>query len=134
MPIKATWLAQDRVWYARAYGTLTSNDVKEANIEAAGMIRIGTPPVHFIIDTTGIQNFPINLKDSSDTSMFLREDNLGFTMYVTTNMMIRFITQTITQVAKMDFRVVKTLEEALQLLQILDQTLPPLQMPELKID
>ncbi|MCU0500143.1 MAG: hypothetical protein MUF87_22570 [Anaerolineae bacterium] len=131
MPYQSAWIVPDRVWYNRNYGIMTTEEIKEGNVEAASAIRNGVAPVHFVIDTSDLKNFPINLKEMSDSTLFMKEANLGFTIYVTSNMMIRFITQTLTQISKLDFRVVKTLDEGLQLLQILDQTLPPLEKPNL---
>jgi len=129
MPFDVAWIHPQRVTYGRFYGEITVDEVHEANQVAMERIKQGTPPVYVIVNTLDIDKIPTSLKSMQDIVAYVREPNLGMIVYISDNRLISFFNTVVSQLSNASFYTVKSMDEALALIQRMAPDLPKLEQP-----
>jgi len=129
MPYETSWLVEKRVVYTRMYGFVSGEELKTQNREMVAFIEQSEQLLHTINDATDTTGTDMGLRDLQQTQ-FTNVDNLGWAIYISPSKMNRFFASVITQLSKKRGRQFATLEEGLRFLQEMDETLPPLSVPE----
>jgi hypothetical protein len=129
MPYETSWLVEKRVIYTRMYGFVSGEELKTQNEEMVAFIEQSEQLLHTISDATDTTGTDMGLRDLQQTQ-FTNVDNLGWAVYISPSKMNRFFASVITQLSKKRGRQFATLEEGLRFLQEMDETLPPLSVPE----
>ena len=129
MPYETSWLVEKRVVYTRMYGFVSGEELKTQNEEMVAFIEQSEQLLHTINDATDTTGTDMGLRDLQQTQ-FTNVDNLGWAIYISPSKMNRFFASVITQLSKKRGRQFATLEEGLRFLQEMDETLPPLSVPE----
>jgi hypothetical protein len=125
MPAQNEWIVPGRVLASHFYGDLQLDEVKASNDEAQGWIaREGIAPVHTIVDMSGIQRYPTSLKDVRSIVRVDKPEMAGWTIIVSGNTIIRFISSTVTQLLRQKVRVFDGLDDAYTFLWEADSSLP----------
>lgn len=130
MPFNTFWIYEPRVTCGHFYGQISIEEIYEANAVAIERIRMGTPPVHVIVNTLEIEKIPTSLRAVQELIAYTREPNLGWIIYVSNNRLISFFNSVVSQLSTAKFLTVDTVEEALSTLQKLDSSLPELKLPD----
>lgn len=119
------WIVPGRVLASHFVGDLNLAEVKASNDEAQQWIATeGIAPVHTIVDLSGVQRYPTNLRDVRSIVRVDKPEMAGWTIIVSSNSIIRFISSTVTQLLRQKVRVFDGLEDAYHFLWETDATLP----------
>jgi len=129
MPYETSWLVEKRIIYTRMYGFVTGEELLAQNKEMGIYIQQSEYLLHTINDATDTTGTDMGLRDLQQTQ-FTDVANLGWAIYISPSKMNRFFASVITQLSKKRGRQFATLEEGLKFLQDMDDTLPPLTVPE----
>jgi hypothetical protein len=124
MAQEMNYWVERRVILHRVDGNLTSQEFRDANVKAVRLVQEGTAPVHHVIDAVRLGKVELNLKQLSEIVTLLREPNLGWVVLIGGNVITRFLASVMTQQDPVKFRVVDTLDDAVQLIKRMDTTLP----------
>jgi len=116
---------EKRVLMVKLFGVLIeqeSNEVGEINTR---YLQEGIAPVHIIVDTNGLEKFPVNLRQNSQFMAYLSSPALGWVVVLglSNNMLARFAVTVISQVVKFKLAQRTTVDDALSYLQSQDSTL-----------
>ncbi len=125
MPIEpAQWLVPNRVIYAYAWGSITPEDLEQHNERMNTLIAEGIPLVHVILDSSpDYQMTNPSLKIGLDTLSFIRRTDFGFTAQVGTgNAAAKFGAIMLAKILRARYRMVDTVEEAVEQLKTYDTT------------
>jgi hypothetical protein len=125
MPYQISWHVEKRVLMVKLFGVLIeqeSNEVGEINTR---YLQEGIAPVHIIVDTNGLEKFPVNLRQNSQFMAYLSSPALGWVVVLglSNNMLARFAVTVISQVVKFKLAQRTTVDDALSYLQSQDSTL-----------
>jgi hypothetical protein len=134
MPYELTWYVEKRVIFQRLYGEITFSELRQMSDEANALVRSGTRFVHLLVDLQEVTKYPTNVKDASGVINMEPGDNLGWTLVVTPNTVLRFLGSMMGQLARQRVNTFRTWEDALQFLSSRDDSiklneLPPLPIP-----
>jgi len=129
MPYIMSWLVEKRVIYTRNYGFLTKEEISIQDQEQQSFIQQSENLVHIITDGTEMTRADVSLRDLQKMQ-FVDVANLGWAIYISPSKMNRFFASVIMQLSKKRGRQFATLEEGLTFLQDMDDTLPPISMPD----
>jgi hypothetical protein len=125
MPAQNEWIVPGRVLASHFSGDLQLDEVKASNSEAQVWIAsAGIAPVHTIVDLSGVQRYPTSLKDVRSIVRVDNPDMAGWTIIVSGNTIIRFISSTVTQLLRQKVRVFDSLVDAYTFLWETDPSLP----------
>lgn len=124
MTSQVNWLLEDRIVYVLNTGVGTADDVVTSMHDALVLLDKGRAPVHMIVDGQTERN-DISL---GDLMTILRASpaspNLGWFVYVSESKMNRFFGSIGSQMTGAQTKSYATLQEAIEFLQHVDQTLP----------
>ena len=126
MAVTVSWLFPQRVVFVRYNGQVTLDDVQAQVRQTEAALAEGEPPVHFVIDTTGIDKYDLSL--SEIRAAFPGHDpKIGWTVVYGPNRITRFFASILMQLVKSQFQFVESHDEALIFLAHNDQRLanPP---------
>jgi hypothetical protein len=126
MNYSVTWHLNQRIILTVISGDVTVDDLKQASIETNRLVRAGIPLVHEVIDMRAMTSYPTRINDLAWLVPYLKETNLGWLIVVTQNPIVRFLSNTLSQVASSRMRSFMTPQEAFDFLAYVDSTLPPL--------
>ncbi len=125
MPYEISWLVEKRVVYTRMYGFVTGEELANQNKDMTPFVKSSVQLLHTITDATDGIGTDVKLRDLQKAN-FTDIDNLGWAIYVSPSKMNRFFASVITQLSHKRGRQFATLEEALNFLSDIDDTLPPI--------
>jgi hypothetical protein len=128
MPYSLSWLVEKRIIYTRMYGFVTGEELLAQSKEMEGYIHASELLLYIITDATDTTGTNMGLRDLQKTQ-FADAKNLGWAVYISPKKMDRFFASVITQLLKKRSREFATLEEGIRFLQGIDETLPPIPMP-----
>jgi hypothetical protein len=112
MPAVNEWIIPGRVLAAHYSGDLKLEEVSTSNDEAQHWIaNEGVAPVHTVVDLSGITRYPTNLKDVRDIVRVDHPEMAGWSIIVSGNTIVRFISSTVTQLMRQKVRVFDSLDE-----------------------
>ncbi len=124
MPFESKWYIENRVSLVRDLGEITLDEMHASNQIFLEHIRAGKPPVHLLIDTRDVTKMPGSFVPMlKEIEAFRQEPNMGWTIMVTNNSLMRFFGTLSSNLIKMPFHAVKTYEEANQVLAKVDPSL-----------
>ena len=129
MPYSTIWLIEKRVVYTRMYGFVTGEELQAQNRELEGYIQASEQLLYIITDATDSTGTNMGLRDLQKTQ-FADTPNLGWSVYVSPKKMDRFFASVITQLWKKRSREFATLEEGIRFVQSVDESLPPIPIPD----
>ena len=124
------WIVPGRVLASHFSGDLKLDEVSASNNEAQEWIaNEGVAPVHTIVDLSGVKRYPTNLKDVRDIVRVDHPEMAGWSVIVSGNTIIRFISSTVTQLMRQKVRVYDNMDDAYTFLWDTDSSLLPEQRP-----
>ena len=123
MSVKISWYVENRVILADVKGVIDENGMNSFNTDICNHLDNGQAPIHLVVDTTDIQQFPTNLNTLRKSQAYLTHPNIGWIIVINTNPMLNFLVHVLTSVAKVKTRTVKTFSASEQLLATLDASL-----------
>ena len=129
MPYTMSWLVEKRVLYARMYDRMTSQQLTAYYQEMVAYSQTSELLLHTITDSADMKNMEMGLRDLQNMT-FAGISNLGWAVFISPSKMNRFFASVITQLSKKRGRQFATLEEGLRFLQEIDDSLPPIPMPD----
>ena len=129
MPYQLSWLVEKRVIYTRLYGLVTSAELSAQKEEMEPLIQSSDQLLYIITDGSDTTGTSMGLRDLQKTQ-FADAANLGWAVYISPKKMDRFFASVITQLLKKRSREFATLEEGIRFLQSVDETLPPIPLPD----
>jgi hypothetical protein len=129
MPYKVSWLVDKRVIYTRLYGLVTSEELSAQKEQMDPLIQSSDQLLYIITDGSDTTGTSMGLRDLQKTQ-FADAANLGWAVYISPKKMDRFFASVITQLLKKRSREFATLEEGIRFLQSVDETLPPIPLPD----
>jgi hypothetical protein len=129
MPYTISWLVEKRIIYTRMYGFVTGDELSAQKVEMEPLIQNSDQLLYIITDATDTTGTNMGLRDLQKTQ-FADATNLGWAVYISPKKMDRFFASVITQLLKKRSREFATLEEGIRFLQSVDETLPPIPMPD----
>jgi hypothetical protein len=85
-----------------------------------------TAQIHLLMDLREMTSFPSNIPQvKSAADQFLKHPNLGWTVMIgKNNPLAEFFSSVIFQMVRLKFRIVHSMEDAMDILRRVDQTLP----------
>ena len=117
------WIIQDRVILLCGVGDQTLDSIEDITNQLTNLMNEGVSPVHIVIDNRHVGHVPRNIKLIG--KFMKKHENSGFTVAIGGNQLIKFISKMLAKIADSDMLIFKdSPEEALSLLQKLDQSLP----------
>jgi hypothetical protein len=122
MPIEVSWLIPQRVVYERFSGEITLDDIRQNSELVGPLMAEGIPLIHTIIDVTEVTSHP-GLNEIRNSTPMETYDNEGWRILVGGNAIARFIGSVILQLMQRRFRAYPTMEEAIQFLAEIDDSL-----------
>ncbi|MBI1259626.1 MAG: hypothetical protein GC204_19330 [Chloroflexi bacterium] len=112
MSFNVTWHIEKQVINLKVFGVVTSEDIIALNLKTMAYIEAGTHPVHLIIDTLDVTEYPTNLR----WVLRLLKNNpippTGWNILVQNNPTIRVLAGSILSVLHVPLHVCNSLEEA----------------------
>ena len=117
MSYSVSWYIEKQVVYLKVFDTITAEDVINLNRETMMNLEMGVPPVHLIIDTLDIREYPSNLR----WVMRLIKTNpvrpSGWNILIQNNNAVRVLASAILGLLRLPLYTCSTLEEAQNFLQ-----------------
>lgn len=133
MPTQQKWYLNDRIVFVEFAGELSVDDIVEALETSINYVeRSAAQPVHFLHDWTQLKKFPTNIlqiRRQSDIRLSDRSKLGWMVAYGNDNRLMRYISQTVTYLFDIRFRMFSTREEALRFLHKMDDTLDGSPLP-----
>jgi hypothetical protein len=113
MAVTVTWYIPERILLAIYRGDVTPEDIAYQYQEGIKMCHsVETPLVHMIVDTADVKSFPKSISDYKGT-FGEKARNAGWVVLVGDNKIARLLTTIVTNLMKLRFAYVTTLEEAI---------------------
>lgn len=126
MPYQLSWYQPELIAYVQFSGNFTLEDLQNFSREVvANYLSKGQAPVHIIMDVPNVSGFPTNLVALKQTSdEYLHHPGMGKLVLIGFDTpIVNFLTKTLSQIMKLDFRQVKDMDAALATLQKADPQL-----------
>ncbi len=134
MPVLVTWYIEHRVVYARYYGEITVEEMKENNAQLETHLDAAEAPAYILADARDAEKFPFSMSALWDVATGKPHPKLYWSLNVTPQRMQRFIATLLSQFNRVNSKQFATMEEALEFLQRLDKSLPDLSQIPLPTD
>jgi hypothetical protein len=113
MAVKLTWYIPERILLAIYNGDVSREDIAYQYQEGIKMCHsVETPLVHMIVDTADVKSFPKSISDYKGT-FGEKASNAGWVVLVGDNKIARLLTTIVTNLMKLRFAYVNTVEEAI---------------------
>lgn len=130
MPFEVKWYVEGRVATVFNWGELTLDDIKATNAQLLEMVRVGTAPVHLLVDTRVVEKLPRSFVPMlREIEVFRHEPNMGWSIMVTESQLLHFFGMLSANLVKSTYRAVRTYQEVNELLRQVDPALSD-QLPE----
>jgi hypothetical protein len=130
MPYNSRWLVEDRVIYVVYYGVVSNEDLETSSRSSSRMIADGSAPVHLVTDATDMEKMTLGLQDLITIFKGLPSDpNLGWSIFISPSKLNRFFASVTTQLTGARTREFATLEEGIDFLTWVDDSLPDIVIP-----
>jgi hypothetical protein len=126
MGAKVGWYIKDRVVLSYFWGQITSEEVEYVMDQATDHIQSGIHPVHSIVHGLEVTKYPMNLPQVLQMTSVLKNSDFGWFIMITDDRMARFMSSVVSQVTKLKFRSISTIEETVEFLRDMDPSLPEL--------
>jgi len=125
MTYQISWHLEKRILMVKMFGILTDEESTEISAINSRHLQEGTAPVHIIVDTTGLEKFPTNLRQNSQFMAYLRSPSLGWVIVIglANNVLAKFAVSVISQVIHFQLSQRDSIADALRFLEGHDSTL-----------
>lgn len=125
MPVENRWYIEGRVTITRLIANVTVEELETSAVEGTALNEAGTAPVYGLVDMTELTQFPSRLSDVTRLIQGGKSDKLNWIIiYGIPNRMANFLATMFAQLLRTNFKVVNTLDDALQLLERLEGKMP----------
>lgn len=133
MPYTVNWYLDKRIILANLWDDVTVDEYNEMAQMVEDMLTIGNDPyVHCIINMANIGNSPTRLVElQSALKPMLSHPQLGWSLPIMSDETQRYLVVMLSKIYQVRWREMKSIEEALQFLAQMDQTLPPLAVDDM---
>lgn len=122
---KVSWQVEQRIILAHISGDYSTENMVDCNQTIYQYLDEGNKPVHLIIQIEDLKKYPtelLTIKASSEK--ILKHPAIGWMFLVGfNNPFARFLSATVGQLSKLQFKHVSNLDEALQILRRVDDSL-----------
>lgn len=123
MPYELSWLLDKRIIHLRAFDILTAQEYQSAADELLLMFSDGIAPVHVIVDHLDVQEIKLSPTILKELIFPNQHEASGWTILVSPSKLATFSISMITQLNKVAIRTCDSLEEAMSILQRVDQSI-----------
>lgn len=130
MSYELSWLLDKRIIHLRAFDVLTTEEYRAAATELLTLFDEGIAPVHIVVDHLDVQEIKFSPGIIKELIFPEQHSNSGWTILVSASKMAAFSINMIVQLNKIPMKTCNTIEEALSILQRMDQSLPKVQQQE----
>ncbi len=118
------WYIKGRIIFLRPIGEAPIEVIQQYNDQILKLLNKGTKPVHVIIDTRYVTEFPTNLLKLTNAINFLSHPSVGWVITISNNSLISFLGGILPQFNKFQrYRVLSELDKGLLFLKEQDSTL-----------
>jgi hypothetical protein len=117
MAISVTWHIEKEVIYLKVFGVVTSEEVIDLNRETMALLEMGNHPVHIIIDTLEVTEYPTNLRWVMRLVRTNPVQPTGCNILVQNNQTVRVLACAILNVLRLPLHVCTTREAAYRFLE-----------------
>jgi len=124
MPYEMTWLVDKRVLYIVLTGELSADELRELVAQSRDMTDAGIKPIHAIADATRSHALPKHINSILKEFKQVTPQDTGFTVIIANNALTRFFAQTLLKIMRLEVRFAPNIEESLNILHRVDQTIP----------
>ena len=124
MSYTLSWLVDKRVLYLVIEGEVTANLIREIIADSVAMAKEGIFPVHTITNATQAKSIPKNTPAILNEFKNTKLETTGFSVVITTNPLIRFLSQFLLKLFRLELRFASDLDDAMLILGRMDNTLP----------
>lgn len=128
MAYSIEWYIPDRVFIYTMWDSISLEDIQSSSKEAHNFTRIGSPPVHCIVDARYLKTYPINFSMIKDAASIIREPNFGYLIHVHQDKTVALATKILVTIANVKYESTMDMDDALQKLRHIApdlQDLPP---------
>jgi hypothetical protein len=128
MASENSWYIENRVIYARLFGSVTQDDLREGNAAITGFIDTsGVPPIHIIFDTTAVERIMITALQVRNEVHYFQDKRIGWVVVCglrgIVEVAVHFIGGIISRVTGIRIQAVSTLDDGLAFLRQVDPSL-----------
>lgn len=120
------WFIPDRCMRTYSWGLVTFDDFVGGAEAMQSLLSQGTTPIHLIADMRHVQAFPTNVIEIIRASELFKSPDWGWVIVVSNDQTVRFLATAATQVWGARYQGFTTINTALNFLQRMDPTLPPI--------
>ncbi|MBI1278825.1 MAG: hypothetical protein GC179_11915 [Anaerolineaceae bacterium] len=117
------WIIPQRVVLTRIIGEISPDETTEIILESRERTSSGQSPVHFIIDVSALAQQSFSLPKLNEWSSLLPSNTSGWWVLINPNSITMFAISLITKALHVKLKSAQSLEEAIHILQKIDQTL-----------
>lgn len=129
MPVTSEWYIEKKILLTRAIGDVTIEDLEESNRQGTELIDSGEDTVLAVVDLSQLKSFPKRLTEIQRLASLPRSPKLSWLILCGINDPIAsFMATAFSQFSHIQYRTVKTLDEALTMARTLAE-LEPLPTP-----
>lgn len=122
-----SWLVDKRVIFVDIGISLTMTDLIEMNEKIIELLDAGDAKVHIIFRATELVSFPVTFSSLSKVFSFVTHPKLGWDITINNNRLLSFISAMVNRaINRRATKYVDTYEDAKELLQRIDPSLPDL--------
>lgn len=123
MPYEVRWYYPQRILLLRVYDTVTVEDIGLFGVKIREFANEAIPPMYTIIDALDVKQFPTNLNQLRQAATMERHPNVVWTILVSQNKLINFITSVFTQLSGVTFRAFDSMEAAVEFIALKEPSL-----------
>jgi hypothetical protein len=125
MPVENSWYIEGRVTITRLIGNVTLEELEAGSREGTALNESGVAPIYGLVDMTQLEHFPLQVADFRKIIQQGKSDKLEWiVVYGIPNGIANFLATLFSQLIRTNFKVVKTEEEALEVIRRLEGGLP----------
>ena len=113
MPVQINWYIPERILLAQYSGDVSREDILTQYQEGIALCHsVSSPYVHMIVDLNGVSSFPKSISDYKGT-FGEKARNAGWVVLIGDNKIIRLLSSVVTNLMKLNFAYVNSLDEAI---------------------
>jgi len=120
------WYIPNKVYIAHFYDVLTPEELQRQSDKGIELIRSGEPPVHIIIDTRFMSEYPTDMSQVLRVTRAFHEENLGWALLISNDPAVRLLAHVVAQLKRTKLKSFTAPDEALGYLKQIDPNLTPL--------
>ncbi len=131
MPYHLSWIKPGQLAFERLYGVVTIEEMQEMQSKFLAWSKEVNRPVHMIVDFTQVESFPKNIVQIRSALITDIDPSIqGWVVLVTNNVLLRFVSNLVTQHFMRDGRIrsVESFADAVAYLKQADPELSKLDM------